>query len=157
MVSDSSTGSCESGFAVAGTRRGRAPVGCADQGASHEMFAATDARSAGISERLRRAFRQQISQGSSLRSKRPRWRKDCQLRTGRIADRNLWRQLKLARTGLVSDQLPADRIASAISPLLWRRFQGGIPHRFWKFHALERSRQRTFESPDQTLAARQKW
>ena len=39
------------------------------------------------------------------------------------------RQLELARAGLVSGELPADRIAAEVSPLLGRRLQGGVSDR----------------------------
>ena len=40
------------------------------------------------------------------------------------------RQLELARADLVSGQLPADRIAAEVPPLLRRRLQGRVPDRF---------------------------
>ena len=51
------------------------------------------------------------------------------LRAGRVADRALRRQLELARAGLVPDQLPADRGAPEVPPLLRRRLHGGVPDR----------------------------
>ena len=39
------------------------------------------------------------------------------------------RKLQLARAGLVSGELPDDRIAAALSSLLWRRIAGGVSHR----------------------------
>ena len=39
------------------------------------------------------------------------------------------RQLQLARAGLVSGQLPADRVAAEVPPLLRRRLQGRVPDR----------------------------
>ena len=51
------------------------------------------------------------------------------LRAGRIDHRALRRQLELARADLVPGQLPADRIAAEVPPLLRRRLQGGVPDR----------------------------
>src|SRR5437867_10999197 len=118
------------------------------------MFATAHARSRGIPQRLRRALSEQISQRTSLRPDRARRRKNRELRTRGVADRYLWWQFKLARTGLVPDQLSAHRVTPAISSLLRGRFQGGVPDRLRPIPASERSRQRTLQSVDQTLAAR---
>ena len=48
------------------------------------------------------------------------------LRAGRVAHRALRRQLELARAGLVPRQLPADRVAAEVPPLLRRRPQGRV-------------------------------
>src|SRR5207302_8229458 len=72
-------------------------------------------------------------------------------------ERDLRRQLKLARPDLVPDQLSPHRVAPAVSSLLRGRFQGRMPNRFRVLSALEGNRQRTFQSSDQTLAARRQW
>ena len=51
------------------------------------------------------------------------------LRAGRVDDRPLRRQLELARSGLVPDQLPDDRGAAALLPLPRRRVHRRAPHR----------------------------
>ena len=51
------------------------------------------------------------------------------LRAGRVDERPLRRQLELARADLVPDQLPADRGAAEVPPLLRRRFPGRVPDR----------------------------
>src|SRR6266404_3097139 len=118
------------------------------------MFAAAHARPGRISEGLRRAFGQQISSGASLQADRARRRKNRELRTGRIADWHLWRQFKLARPGLVSDQLSTDRVAPAVSSLLRRRFQSRMSDALGKFPDSERDRKRAFQSLNQNLDAR---
>src|SRR5438876_2144216 len=105
------------------------------------MFAEAHARSRGISQRLRRALSEQISQRPSLRPDYARRRKNRELRGGRVADWYLRRQLKLARAGLVPDQLSAHRVTPTISSLLWRRFQSGMSHRLRPLHEFERNRQ----------------
>src|SRR5437016_13995500 len=120
VVSTISTRSGDVGLALARAGHERAAPRRAHPRASHEMFVATNARSGRISERLRSPFAQQIPPIASLLDHDSGRRKNRQLRTGRIADRHLWRQLQLARPGLVSDQLPLDRIAPAISSLLRR-------------------------------------
>src|SRR5436853_3390132 len=154
MVSQISARSRDFGFALAGTRYERTAPGRAHPWTSNEMFAATHARSGRISKRLRSPLAQQISPGASLLDHDSWRRKNCQLRAGRIADRNFRRQLELARAGLVPDQLPFNRIAPAVSSLLRRRFQSRMPDWFRALHAPQRSRERTFESIDQDLDAR---
>ena len=148
MVSDVSAGSRQPGLALAGAGHGRAPARRTHPRSSHEMFAATHARSRRISQRLRRAFCQQISPGASLQPDRARRRESRELRAGGIANRNFRRQFKLARPGLVSDQLSAHRVAPAISSLLRRRFQSGMPDSLGKFSDAQRNRERAFQSPD---------
>src|SRR5258708_7039433 len=106
MVSAISARSGDFGFALAGTGHERAAPRCAHPRASDEMLAPADARSGRISKRLWSSFAQQISPVASLLDHDPRRRENCQLRTGRIADRNFRRQLELARAGLVPNQLP---------------------------------------------------
>jgi hypothetical protein len=63
-------------------------------------------------------------------SSRCRWRAlYCGLPAGRVEQRAVRRQLELARPDLVSSQLPADRVAAAVPPLLRRRVQGRVPER----------------------------
>src|SRR6266699_815271 len=112
MVFDKRASSLQPHFTMAGTGHGRAPVRCADTRSSDEMSAATDARPAGIPQRLRRAFHEQISQGESIRVDRSRRRKSCDLRACRIADKHIRWQLELAWTSLDADQLFADRVAA---------------------------------------------
>ena len=52
------------------------------------------------------------------------------LLAGRVGFQHVRRQLQLARPDLDADQLSADRVAAAVSPLLWRRLQGGVSHGF---------------------------
>ena len=61
------------------------------------------------------------------RGRRPGLRR--RLRAGRVADRDVRRQLQLARPDLVPRQLPGDRGAGALPPLPRRRLHGGVPHR----------------------------
>ena len=62
------------------------------------------------------------------------------LRAGRVAQRPVRRQLELARPGLVPDELPADRGAAEVPPLLRRRLHGGVPDRLGPVsHARRRS------------------
>ena len=122
---------------------------------SDEMSAPPHARSGRISERLRRSFAEQVSPGTSLSfltctAKQKR----RELRASGIADRDLRRQLELARAGLVPDQLSAHRVAPKISSLLRRRFQSRMPDRFRHIPDVERDRERTIKSPNPTLAAR---
>ncbi len=76
-----------------------------------------------------------------------------ELRAGRIANEYLRRQFKLARPGLAADQLSPDRVAPKISPLLRRRFQGGMPDRLGPLPDPERDCERVIESADPALAA----
>src|SRR5579863_7256822 len=49
-----------------------------------------------------------------------------ELRTGGIQHRYLRREFQLARAGVVSGELPDDRIAATLPPLLWGRIAGGV-------------------------------
>ena len=60
-------------------------------------------------------------QRRAVRAARRRPRASRRLRAGRVDDRALRRQLELARAGLVPGQLPADRGAAEVPPLLRRR------------------------------------
>src|SRR5262249_35832847 len=51
------------------------------------------------------------------------------VRTGRIADRFVRWEFQLARAGMVSRELPADRGPAEVSPLLRSGFHGGVPDR----------------------------
>src|SRR5262249_35377473 len=42
-------------------------------------------------------------------------------------------QLELARAGLVPGQLPADRVAAAVPPVLRRRLPDRSPDRLWRY------------------------
>src|SRR5947208_16038026 len=117
------------------------------------MFAPPHARSELISERLRRALREQISPGTSLCPDRPRRNKSRELRPGRITNGNIRRQFKLARPGLVPDQLFTDRISPTVSSLLRRRFQSGMSYRLRAIHGFTSNRRLTFQSVDQDLDA----
>src|SRR4030095_5550836 len=117
------------------------------------MSASAHARSGRIFERLRHSFGEQVSSGSSLSPDCSRRRENRKLRTGRVTNWNLWRQLQLARSGLVSYQLSADRVTPAVPSLLWRRFQGRMPDPLRSLFDIEGSRQRTIKSSDQALAS----
>ena len=54
----------------------------------------------------------------------------CDYAPGRIGHAAVRRQFQLARAGLVSAELSADRSAGALSPFLWRQVQGGMSGRF---------------------------
>ena len=62
-----------------------------------------------------------LSQGPSVRLDVDGSKLQRRLRTGRIASGHVRRQLELARAGLVSDQLPADRSAAAAFTTTRRR------------------------------------
>src|SRR5437660_9358946 len=126
MVSGVPARSRHSGLALARAWHARDPASRPYPRPSHEASAPTHARSGGISERLRHSFGEQVSPGSSLSIDCPRPRENGELRTSRITNWNLWRQLQLARSGLVSYQLSAHRVTPAVPSLLWRRFQGRI-------------------------------
>ena len=51
------------------------------------------------------------------------------LRAGRVRDGRVWRQFQLARSYLVSAQLPAHRVAAEVPSLLRRRLPGGVSNR----------------------------
>src|SRR2546429_2625269 len=118
MVSGVPARSRQSGLALARAWHARDPASRPYPRPSHEASAPTHARSGGISERLRHSFGEQVSPGSSLSIDCPRPRENGELRTSRITNWNLRWQLKLAWPSLVSYQLPSDRIAPAVPPLL---------------------------------------
>ncbi len=62
-----------------------------------------------------------------LQRRRPRTSR--RLRAGRVDHRAVRRQLELARPDLVPGELPADRVAAEVPPLLRRRLQGRVPDR----------------------------
>src|SRR2546421_2030139 len=101
MVSQISARPRDLGFTLAGTRHERTAPRRAHSRASNEMLAPAHARSGRISERLWSPFAEQISSGASLLDHDSRRRKNRQLRTGGIANRNFRGQLELARPGLV--------------------------------------------------------
>src|SRR5438309_6361806 len=152
MVSGASARPRQSGLALAGVWHARDPACRPYSRSSDEMSAPTHARSGGISERLRHSFGEQVSPGSSLSIDCPRRRENCELRTSRVTNWNLWRQLQLARSGLVSYQLSAHRVTPAVPSLLWRRFQGRISDPLRSLFDIEGSRQRTIKPSDQALA-----
>ena len=81
---------------------------------------------------------------SSLHPRRRRRRSSRGLRAGRVDQRAVRRQLQLARAGLVSGQLPADRSAAEVPLLFRQRPQGGVPDRVRRPHdACRRSRPRS--------------
>ena len=71
---------------------------------------------------IRSLSRVHLEPAVPLLARRPESRR--RLHARRIDDRHLRRQLELARPGLVSAELPADRGARALSPLLRRRPAG---------------------------------
>ena len=79
------------------------------------------------------------------------------LRAGRIAHRPVRRQLQLARADLVSDELPADRVAAAVPLLPGRRLQGGVPHRLGSVSDIVGCRRGTVAPAEQHLHARRQW
>src|SRR5438874_11971604 len=97
------------GLALAGTRRWRAPPRRAYPRAPNESPASAHARPERIPQRLRRPVAQQISPGASVFAYHSGRTKNRRLRTSGIAELDFRRQFKLARPGLVPDQLFADR------------------------------------------------
>jgi hypothetical protein len=67
--------------------------------------------------------------GASARALDRRRLGHARLRARRIEKRHLRRQLELARPDLVPDQLPPDRVAAHVPPVLRRRIQGRMPDR----------------------------
>ncbi len=65
--------------------------------------------------------------GPAVRAQRRRPRTSRRLRTGRVLDRSLRRQLELARADLVPGQLPDHRIAAEVPSLPGRGLQGRMP------------------------------
>src|SRR5437762_6121818 len=118
MVFDKRAPSLQPHFTMARAGRRRTPAHLTDARSSHEMFAATHARSRRIPQRLRRAFDEQISHGESIRVDRSRRTKRRELRACRIANKHIRWQLELARTSLDAHQLFADRVVAEISSLL---------------------------------------
>ena len=67
-----------------------------------------------------------LSPRAPVRGHGPRPDLPPRLRARGVADEALRRQLELARSDLVSPELPARRVAQAVSPLLRRHVQGGM-------------------------------
>src|SRR5262249_47582054 len=112
------------------------------------------ARSGGIPQPLWRARAQPLPRRPSLRAERRR-RGSCRaLRAGGVAQRPLRRQLQLARPNLVPGQLPADRVAATLPPLLRRRLHDRMPDRLWPVYDARRGRRRTLAAPDPALHPR---
>ena len=90
-----------------------------------KLLAPADARRGGVPVAARHPRAQPLPPRPSVP---PRLRRhghhEVALRAGRVADRAVRRQLELARPGLVPDQLPADRGAPEVPPLLRRRLPG---------------------------------
>ena len=89
--------------------------------------APADAGRDGVPLAARRPRRLALSPGSSVLAPARRDRASGGLRAGRVLERALRRQLELARPGLVSGQLPADRVAPEVPLLLRRHVQGRVP------------------------------
>ena len=71
-----------------------------------------------------------LSQGPSVRFASGRSAIQRKLRAGGIQHQPVRRKFQLARAGLVSGELPHDRIAAALQSLFWGPDAGGVPHRF---------------------------
>ena len=84
-------------------------------------------RRGGVPVAARPAIAVEATRGDLLRA-RPARRRD-RLRAGRVADRDVRRQLQLAWTGVVADQLPRHPGAAPVRPVLRRGPPGRVPHR----------------------------
>ena len=82
-----------------------------------------------ILEPQRNARALEVPRCQPVRAQRRRREFPRRLRTGRIDQRLVRRKLQLARTDLVSAQLPADRVAAEIPLLLGRRVQDRVSDR----------------------------
>src|SRR5258707_11573254 len=73
-----------------------------------------------------------------------------------IEHRSFRRQLQLARTDLVSGELPADRIAAEVPSLFWRGFQDRVPNTFAQRTGFVAGGPGDFEAPDADLCPGQR-
>ena len=95
-----------------------------------------------------------VAPGRAVRAAGRRPRPSRRLRAGRIDDRPLRRQLELARTDLVPGELPADRVAAEVPPLLRRQLHGRVPDRLGQDADAGRGRRRAVAPPVAHLPAR---
>ena len=83
-------------------------------------------RRGGVPLAVRPAVAVQAARGDVLRARRRGWDR---LPARRVPDRDVRRELQLAWTGLVADQLPRHPCLAAVRPVLRRRLPGRVPHR----------------------------
>jgi hypothetical protein len=134
VVSELPPGSGRSGVALGCGWHGRATPAVTVAWPAHEASAQTHARRDRVSVRVRRACAVASSRRASLRVQGQRRPAGGGLPAGRVGHRPVRRQLQLARTDLVSGQLPDHRVAAEIPLLLRRRLQSGVPDRFRHLH-----------------------
>src|SRR5262249_7415178 len=147
----------EPGLALARTwHAGPSPV-CARARPPHEAAAEADAGSVGVPVRLRRARAQLLPPRTSVSPGCSRWPLlRGSLRAGRVDDRSVRWQLQLARSHLVTDQFSAHRVAEKVSPLLRRRFSGGVSHGIRAAVDAAADRERAFRTTPAHLRARRR-
>src|SRR5213594_1650212 len=126
LVSRQSSRSLPAGDAP-GDRRRLAPAALARRRRSAHARAAHDARRARVPLAARHPRALAPPRRAPVRAARGGARASGRLRAGGVLQRPVRRQLELARSDLVSDELPARRSAAALRSLLPRRAEGGIP------------------------------
>src|SRR5213594_4284263 len=126
LVSRQSSRSLPAGDAP-GDRRRQAPAALARRRRSAHARAAHDARRARVPVAARHPRALAPPRRAPVRAARGGARASGRLRAGGVLQRPVRRQLELARSDLVSDELPARRSAAALRSLLPRRAEGGIP------------------------------
>ena len=91
---------------------------------------ANHARRGGVSQPLRHPLALQISRTTSLRVSRGGTGIPRRVFAGGVGQRDVRRQLQLARADLVAGERPHHPSAAGVLSLLRRRVSGGMPHRF---------------------------
>ena len=91
---------------------------------------ANNARRGGVSQPLRHPLALQISRTTSLRVSRGGTGIPRRVFAGGVGQRDVRRQLQLARADLVAGERPHHPSAVGVLSLLRRRVSGGMPHRF---------------------------